>query len=64
MRSTCRSSRVTWEQVEVGQPMLVVPEALEEKKMRKDYFCRPQESSCEKTISLISAGLINTQPNI
>lgn len=39
-------------------------EALEEKKMQEDYFCQPQESFCEKTISLISAGLINTQPNI
>lgn len=26
MCSTCRSLRVTWEQVEVGQPMLAVPD--------------------------------------
>lgn len=39
-------------------------EALEGKKIRKDYFCQPQERFCEKTISLIFAGLINTQPNI
>lgn len=66
---TCWSPQVPWEQMEVGQPALVVPNS-DYWSFRKDAGCEgiisvmPQENCCMKTISLISAGLINTPPNV
>lgn len=68
------SPHVTWEKMKVGQPVLVVPDWLkkkkENKKKKKALRCEriisvlPQENHGKKTISLISARLINILPNV
>lgn len=70
------SPQVTWEKMKVGQPVLVVPDWLlklyyqKKKKKEKDLRCEriisvlPQENHGKKTISLISARLINILPNV
>lgn len=72
---TCWNPQVTWEQIKVGQAALVVPNShywnVEGKKKKKqDVPCEriisvtPHENCSMKTISLISAGLINSVPNV